>query len=106
METFLKKIQAFAGIVTQDQIQELNARGLACEANLHNAVATSKPGNKYWKVDIGRGGRFMVDLEGNIFGIKAYGKIHKGHAYGTLDTVKDWYWGEYYPRPYSTSRAK
>lgn len=60
------------------------------------------PGPKYTKVDIGPAhnisGKFMIEnATGEIFGIKAYGKVHKGHRYGTLDTVADWYWGEYYP---------
>jgi hypothetical protein len=42
----------------------------------------------------------MIDREGNIFGIKGYGQIHRGHYYGTLDTIENWYWGDYaaYPR--------
>ncbi len=38
----------------------------------------------------------MVENEtGNIYGIKAYGVIHKGHFYGTLDTINLYFWGEY-----------
>ena len=37
----------------------------------------------------------MIDQEGNIFGIKAYGVIHKGHKFGTLDTINDYYWGDF-----------
>lgn len=54
------------------------------------------PGKKYTKVDVGSSGKYMVVNEtGEIFGIKAYGVIHKGHRYGTLDTINDWHWGEY-----------
>lgn len=58
------------------------------------------PGPKYTKVNIGcRGnlsGKYMVENEtGVIYGIKGYGKVHKGHVYGTLATVNDWYWGGY-----------
>ena len=43
------------------------------------------PAKKYTKVDIGTSGRFMVVNEtGEIYGIKAYGVIHRGHFYGTL----------------------
>jgi len=39
-------------------------------------------------VDIGNSGRFMIEIEtGNIFGIKGYGTVHRGHFYGTLETV-------------------
>jgi hypothetical protein len=59
-----------------------------------------RPGVKYTKVDIGPAhnisGKYMIDnATGEIFGIKAYGKIHRGHRYGTLDTVEDYYWGGY-----------
>jgi hypothetical protein len=61
------------------------------------------PGRVYTKVDLGTDGggftgKFMVEVAtGNIYGIKAYGKVHKGHFYGTLDTVADWDWSNYYP---------
>ncbi len=56
-------------------------------------------GRKYAKVDVGDSqwsGAYMVDDDGQIFGIKAYGKVHKGHRYGTLDDVGGWNWGPYY----------
>ena len=54
------------------------------------------PGKKYTKIDIGGSGRYMVvNGSGEIFGIKAYGVIHRGHQYGTLDTINDWNWSEY-----------
>jgi hypothetical protein len=60
------------------------------------------PGPKYTKIDethsSGQAGKFMVDnATGEIFGIKAYGKVHKGHAYGTLDTIDQWDWGGFRP---------
>ncbi len=54
-----------------------------------------KPGRKYVKIDIGSSGAYMIDQEGGIFGIKAYGVIHRGHRYGTLDTIDEWFWGTY-----------
>jgi hypothetical protein len=58
------------------------------------------PGPKYTKVDIGpehnMSGKYMIEnATGIIYGIKGYGKVHKGHTYGTLDTVGEWYWGGY-----------
>ena len=53
-------------------------------------------GKKFARVDIGNSGRYMVDLEtGEIFGVKAYGVVHKGHLFGTLDTIEDWDWTGY-----------
>ena len=64
---------------------------------------TVKPGKKYTKIDRGpecnMSGFLMIDNEtGEIFGIKAYGVVHKGRRYGTLATAGQWYWGEYGPR--------
>ena len=50
--------------------------------------AQVKMGRKYANVDFGGSGKYMVDLAtGEIFGIKAYGVIHRGHRFGTLDTL-------------------
>lgn len=62
------------------------------------------PGPKYTKVDLGTegggfAGKFMIEnATGEIYGIKGYGRVHKGHRYGTLDTVGQWDWSDYYPR--------
>lgn len=92
---YAEKLQAFAQIVERDQKDELRRSKLDCEANLHNATVKVVPGRKYSKVDVGGSGKYMVDAEGNIYGIKAYGQIHRGHYYGTLDTVNEYYWGRY-----------
>lgn len=53
-------------------------------------------GAKYARVDLGGSGRYMVDLATEeIFGIKGYGVIHRGHKFGTLDTIRDWDWSDY-----------
>jgi hypothetical protein len=62
------------------------------------------PGPKYTKIDRGTephqmSGFLMIENEtGVIYGIKGYGKVHKGHCYGTLETADQWYWGEYSPQ--------
>ena len=59
------------------------------------------PGPKYTKVDLGTphggfSGKYMIENStGVIYGIKAYGKVHKGHIYGTLATVTEWDWSGY-----------
>ena len=68
-----------------------------------------KPGPKYTKVDIGpegnMSGKYMIEnATGVIYGIKGYGKVHKGHRYGTLATAGDWYWGGYTGQPRSDFR--
>jgi hypothetical protein len=57
------------------------------------------PGRVYTKIDRGPAhnpaGFLMIEnATGEIFGIKAYGKVHKGHRYGTLATAAEWFWGD------------
>lgn len=80
---------------TQERLMECK---MDCTANMLNAVTKIKLGKKYDKIDLGGSGKLMVVKEtGEVFGVKAYGVIHKGHAYGTLDTISEWYWGDYHP---------
>ena len=63
-----------------------------------------RPGRVYTKVDIGpkgnMSGKYMIEnATGIIYGIKGYGQVHKGHRYGTLETVDQWYWGGYVGQP-------
>lgn len=98
MNNYREKLKALAAKLQEEQQARLVADDLACQANMDNAVTSIKPGKRYDRIDIGGSGRLMVvRATGDIFGIKGYGKIHKGHAYGTLDTIADWYWGNYYP---------
>lgn len=61
----------------------------ACEITVHL-------GKKFARVDVGSSGRYMVDLEtGEIYGIKAYGVVHRGHRFGDLDTLDQWHWGNF-----------
>jgi hypothetical protein len=90
------KIDAFARLLYDEQKSEYEKRwpGLATSAPRESRV-TVTTGKKYVRVDVGAAGKYMIDEAGNIFGIKAYGVIHRGHQYGTLDTIHDWYWGGY-----------
>jgi len=91
-----EKLKALCDKITQDGQARLKASKLDCEANLNNAVAHYHVAKKYTRVDTGTSGRYMVVNEtGEIFGIKAYGVIHTGHFYGTLDTINAYFWGDY-----------
>lgn len=46
------------------------------------------PKRKYIYIDVGSCGKFMLDKDGLLCGIKAYGKIHHGYNYGNID---DWF---------------
>ena len=67
-------------------------------------VTQVRPGPKYTKVDVGpehnMSGKYMIENStGDIWGIKGYGVVHRGHHYGTLDTVDAYFWGGYVAEP-------
>ena len=90
------KLEAFRALLETEQTARLKSDGLGCEANIQNARCTVKLGAKYARVDTGTSGKYMVTMDkGEIFGIKAYGVIHRRHRFGTLDTISAWDWGGY-----------
>lgn len=95
METMIKEL---AGLIEKQSVERLITDNLGCEDNIRHCKTTIIVGKKYTKIDKGTSGKLMIDKDGNIYGIKAYGQIHKGHCYGTLETINQYYWGEYYPR--------
>jgi len=95
-ERLAGKLQNFATVLENDQLDRLKRAGWNCQGNIEECKVKIKPGKKYVKVDVGTSGKYMVDADGQIWGIKAYGVIHRGHYYGTLDTINHYYWGEYH----------
>ena len=78
-------VQEFARRVEEGEKAGLIRVELNCDANMRNAETTIKQGRKWTKVDVGYSGRYMVDTDGKIFGIKAYGVPHYGYYFGTLE---------------------
>jgi len=79
LERFAAQVQAaaLAGLIRDD---------VDCEGNRNRIICTVKYGRKFARVDRGGSGWYMVELATEeIFGIKAYGVVHRGHRYGTLD---------------------
>lgn len=92
-----EKLKAFCELLTKERQDRLRVQNLDCQANLNNSVAHYHVAKKYTRVDVGGSGAYMVVNEtGEIFGIKAYGVIHRGHFYGTLDTLNEYNWGGFY----------
>ena len=87
-------IEEFCTLVRESELRRLVSWGTDCELNRDQAhPIVRKPGKKYTKVDIGRpgadyaSGKYMIVNEtGDVYGIKAYGVIHKGKHYGNLNT--------------------
>jgi len=84
-------------IEVQTELYYIDKYGMAnIEVHLPSCKVKITPGKKYTKVDRGGSGMYMIDNEtGVIYGIKAYGKVHKGHTYGTLVTIERFNWGGY-----------
>lgn len=96
MKTFQEKLECLAKLLEEQTIEYLKKRypKQATDDKLAFVKTKIVPGRKYTKIDMSGFGRYMVVNEtGEIFGIKAYGVIHRGHFYGTLDTVDQYYWG-------------
>lgn len=91
-----EKLHNLAKLIELEQKQRLFGQDLAGTSNLLNVKTTVKMGRKYAKIDLASSGKYMVEIETEIiYGIKAYGVVHKGHYYGTLDTINDYFWGDY-----------
>lgn len=90
------KIERFAQLLENYQIDSLIKGKLACDCNVLNCKVSIKPKKKYTCIDVGGSGKYMIDnATGEIFGIKGYGIPNKLHRYGTLDTIYNYAWGRY-----------
>jgi hypothetical protein len=90
----IRAIGGFA-VKVQEQIRDRYARKYP---TLEPSLVTVHFASKYARVDVGRSGRYMVELStGNIFGIKSYGTIHRGHKYGNVRDTSGWDLSEYVP---------
>ena len=90
------KLEAFRTVLETAQVQGLKARGITYDGSEQSVACKVTLGAKYARVDVGRSGKYMVTLDTNeIFGIKAYGVIHRGHRFGTLDTISEYDWSGY-----------
>ncbi len=89
-------VHEFAQRLEQEQRERYSRDYPSIDLNHDAYRAKVHVGPKYTRVDFGGSGKYMVvNATGEIFGIKAYGVIHRGHAYGTLDTAEQWAWGGY-----------
>ena len=96
-EIFNNKLKALADIIREQALERVRAEypNMDNAAALKDAQTNIIHGKKYVKIDTGRSGKYMVDQDGNIFGVKAYGVINKKRWYGTLDTIDDFDWSGY-----------
>lgn len=86
------KIERFAQKVQADT----NDYFARTYSNLAPDKVSVKYGPKYTKVDVGSSGRYLVEnATERIYGIKAYGVVHHGKYFGTLDEIDGLFWGDF-----------
>ena len=92
-----EKLKVFCNLITKETQERLyRVHSTTLPGFWDKEIAIYKPKKKYTYIDIGGSGKYMVVNEtGEIYGIKAYGVINKGHFFGTLDNINDYYWGDY-----------
>jgi hypothetical protein len=96
MKTHNEKLEAFRQLLEEHQLAGLIQHKLDCESNRANTKVWIHSGNKYIRVNVGDSGKYMVERSTEkIFGVKGYGVIHRGHTYGTLDTISEYDWSGY-----------
>ena len=86
-----KQLEAFRALVEEQQARRTRAE----YQHVKPPAVTVKPGKRWTKVDVGHSGKYVVDTDGTIYSIKAYGVPHFGHRFGTLDTINEWDWSGY-----------
>lgn len=87
--TIENKINNFVKLFQNDRIKRN-------QDSFFHDIVTYKVRKKYILVDIGVSGRYMIDKESEIiYAINGYGKINKNKNFGTLDTIKKYYWGDF-----------
>ena len=101
-------IEELAALILSQQRETIARKYSQWQADAEQVAV--RPGKVYTKIDHGpeqnMSGFLMIENEtGRIYGIKGYGKVHKGRCYGTLDTAGQWYWGEYGPRRIEASAS-
>lgn len=94
------KVEALASRIEQDVTDRFVATGYTPSVHFESSIRVHiHEGQKYIRVDVGTSGKFMVEIDGErIYGIKGYGVINRKKCFGSLDTVDQWFWGEYWPR--------
>jgi type I restriction-modification system DNA methylase subunit len=89
----LDKVDKLAKYITK-QLKENSDLSENWELHKRNSEMIVQPlkssKQKYIKLDMGGSGKYMIEVEtGDIYGVKGYGVIHRGHIYGNVDDYFD-----------------
>ena len=110
---YVEKLEQFRGLFAQ----HTNDRRNRLYPKLEDDLVVIETGYKFDKVyiitDCGaptapqRMGRYMVESRtGIIWGIKSWTQVNKRRQYGTLDTVNQYDWSDFYARPIPGTEAE
>ena len=81
-----EKIKQFAMLVQEQERQAIIRLCGSLRGNESSFITHIKPKRKYTYVNVCHSGRYIIEGE-NVFGCKAYGVIHRGHFFGSLDDI-------------------
>lgn len=83
--------------ITRETVDRLHADNLACQANIDQAQArVARDGRRFIAISIGTGMRYFIDKRTGLIHPSASWKApNLKRSFGTLDTVDDFYWGNY-----------
>jgi len=103
-----KKLEHFRATFEQQN----NERLTRLYPNLEPEKVGAEQGYKFDKVFVinhsgQRMGRYMVESRtGAIYGIKSWTQVNKRRQYGTLDTIDQYDWSDFYARPLPGTEAE
>jgi hypothetical protein len=80
------KIKQFAALVQEQERQAIIRLCGSLLGNERSYITHIRAKRKYVYVDVENSGRYIIEGE-NVYGCKAYGVIHRGHFFGTLDDI-------------------
>ena len=81
-----KHLEALRAAIEADEARKVIALCGSLRGNERTIVTVLRPKRRYINIDVGDSGRYMVEREtGQVYGIKAYGVIHRGYRYGTVE---------------------
>ena len=79
------EIQNLANTLQEELLLDLKVMDVDCQGNRDGCKVNIKQKRKYTYIDVDTCGRYMVDKEGHVWSIAAYGQ--KNHFLGTIQDV-------------------
>ena len=84
-----EKMEELQKAVQLNKFYDLKTSDLDCVGNLMNAIVKLKEAKKYVYLDVGTSGKYLIEDNGTVWHIKAYGQ--RGWCAGHIDKVIEEY---------------